>query len=343
MTFPRRSTTWSLETRSGRNTAEVQASKRKQYIEYLERQFEEARLAGGSLREQYERVKERVKKKHKALLTEVFREVVKPPGSDSDSDSEYSSATEAESTNSELEAVTSGLKRLLSSDESESPRVKKERLSLCPSGNNMADSEAARLERENSERAALKKRTEEEAAARKAEQEARERRDREIRARREQEEAARRKKEWEDSVRREKEAAIEKELREQAAAREQEQQRLEREALRAQQEAEERAKEAARLEIERQLAEAEAQRAAEAAAAAAAGVPPPPVPPPNKDADAMATLITLFNKRFDNMNSVLANERAERKVRRRNQVDKEAPEEECLSRTEVHETRTSYT
>ena len=139
------------------------------------------------MREQYERVKEKVKKKHKALLTEVFRELVKPPSSDTDSDSEYSSATEAESTNSELEAVTSGLKRLLSSDESEFPTLKKERLSLCPTGENMADSEAARLEKEKAERAALKKRTEEEAAARKAEQEARERCDREIRARREQE------------------------------------------------------------------------------------------------------------------------------------------------------------
>ena len=237
---------------------------------------------------------------------------MKPPHSESDSDSEYSSATETESTNSEIEAVTSGLKRLLSSDESECPTLKKERLSLCPSGENMADSEAARIEREKAERAALKKRTEEEAAARKAEQEARERRDRELRARREQEEAARRKKEWEDSILREKEAAREKQLREQAAAREQEQLRLEREAARAQQEADERAKEAARIEIERQLAEAEAQRAAEAAAAAAAGAPPPPVPPPGKDADAMASLITLFNKRFDNMDSVLAKERAER-------------------------------
>ena len=99
---------------------------------------------------------------------------MKPPSSDSDSDSEYSSATEAESTNSELEAVTSSLKRLLSSDESELPTLKKQRLSLCPTGGTMADSEAARLEKEKAERAALKKRTEEEAAARKAEQEARE-------------------------------------------------------------------------------------------------------------------------------------------------------------------------
>ena len=69
MTFPRRSTFRSLETRSGRNTDEAQVSKRKQYIEYLERQFDEARLAGGSLKEQYERLKEKVKKKLKALLT----------------------------------------------------------------------------------------------------------------------------------------------------------------------------------------------------------------------------------------------------------------------------------
>ena len=66
------------------------------------------------------------------------------------------------------------------------------------------------------------------------------------------------------------------------------------------------------MEFERQLAEAEAERAAEAAAAAAAGVPPPPVVPAKADPDAMATLITLFNKRFDNMDNVLAAERAER-------------------------------
>ena len=115
-------------------------------------------------------MKEKVKKKHKALLTEVFREVVKPPGSDSDSDSEYSSATEAESTTSEVEAVTSGLKRLLSSDGNELPTLKKERLSLYPQNREttMADSDAARLEKEKAECAALKKRTEEEAAARKA-------------------------------------------------------------------------------------------------------------------------------------------------------------------------------
>ena len=77
-------------------------------------------------------MKEKVKKKHKALLTEVFREVVKPPGSDSESDSEYSSATEAESTTSEVEAVTSGLKRLLSSEGSELPTLKRERLSFYP-------------------------------------------------------------------------------------------------------------------------------------------------------------------------------------------------------------------
>ena len=70
-------------------------------------------------------MKEKVKKKQKALLTEAFKEVVKPPGSDSDSDSEYSSTTEVESTTSELEEVTSGLKRLLSSDESEPPTLKK--------------------------------------------------------------------------------------------------------------------------------------------------------------------------------------------------------------------------
>ena len=259
-------------------------------------------------------MKEKVKKKHKALLTEVFREVVKPPGSDSDSDSEYSSATEAESTTSEVEAVTSGLKRLLSSDGNELPTLKKERLSFYPQSREttMADSDAARLEKEKAERAALKKRTEEEAAARKAEQEARDRRDREIRARREQEAAAQRQKEWEDSIRREKEAAREKERREQEAAREKERLRAEKEAERAEKEAEDFARENARLEIERQLAEAEAERVAEAAAAEAANIPPPPEVPTKADPDAMATLITLFNKRFDNMDNMLASERAER-------------------------------
>ena len=101
------------------------------------------------MREQYERVKDKVRKKHKALLTEVFRKIVKPPGSDSDSDSECSSATEAESTTGtiELDAVTSGLKRLLSSDEGEFPTLKKERLSFYPPGAPMADSDAARLEK----------------------------------------------------------------------------------------------------------------------------------------------------------------------------------------------------
>ena len=65
----------SLETRSGRNSAEVQASKRKLYIEYVVRQFDKARLAGSSLKEQYERVKEKVRKKHKALLAQIFKEI----------------------------------------------------------------------------------------------------------------------------------------------------------------------------------------------------------------------------------------------------------------------------
>ena len=66
------------------------------------------------------------------------------------------------------------------------------------------------------------------------------------------------------------------------------------------------------MEVERQLAEAKAQHAAEAAAAAAAGVSPPPAPPPATDRNDIANLITLFNKRFVNMDSVLARERAER-------------------------------
>ena len=64
--------------------------------------------------------------------------------------------------------------------------------------------------------------------------------------------------------------------------------------------------------MEHQLAEAEAQWAAEAAAAAAVGAPPPPVPTPATNQNATASLITLFNNRFDNMDSVLAKEHAER-------------------------------
>ena len=64
--------------------------------------------------------------------------------------------------------------------------------------------------------------------------------------------------------------------------------------------------------MERQLAEAEAERSAEAAAAEAAGIPPPPVVPNKADPDEMATLITLFNQRFDNMDNMMAAERAER-------------------------------
>ena len=40
-----------------------------------------------------ERVKEKVKRRHKALLTQIINKVVKPPNSDSDSNSEYNSAT----------------------------------------------------------------------------------------------------------------------------------------------------------------------------------------------------------------------------------------------------------
>ena len=45
---------------------------------YLERQFGEVWLAGGSKKEQYKRVEEKVRKKHKALLTQIFKETVKP-------------------------------------------------------------------------------------------------------------------------------------------------------------------------------------------------------------------------------------------------------------------------
>ena len=68
-------------------------------------------------------MKEKIKKKHKVLLTEIFKEIVKPPGIDSESDSEYSSANETECTTSKLEAVTSGLKKLLSSEEGELPTL----------------------------------------------------------------------------------------------------------------------------------------------------------------------------------------------------------------------------
>ena len=88
--------------------------------------------------------------------------------------------------------------------------------------------------------------------------------------------------------------------------------------------------------MEHQLAEAEAQRAAEAAAAAAVGAPPPPVPPPATDPNAMASLITLFNKRFDNMDSVLAKERAEREKLEEEIRSSRRPRKRSALRFEVH-------
>ena len=133
-------------------------------------------------------MEEKVRKKHKALLTQIFKETVKPLDSVSESVTECSSATETEPTTSELKAVTSGLKRLLSGDEGELLTLKKERLSFHPPGKTMADNDTARLKKERAERAALKKRADLEAAARKAEQKATERGDREIKAHRKQEE-----------------------------------------------------------------------------------------------------------------------------------------------------------
>ena len=88
--------------------------------------------------------------------------------------------------------------------------------------------------------------------------------------------------------------------------------------------------------MKRQLAEAEAQRAAEDAAAAAVGAPPPSIVSDKTDADAMATWITLFNKRFDNMDSMLAAERTERE-KLEHKMRPTALQEKCLPRYEIHE------
>ena len=67
-----------------------------------------------------------------------------------------------------------------------------------------------------------------------------------------------------------------------------------------------------REEAARLIAEAEEQRRLKEAAALAANFPPPPTVPGSAEANDMANLITLFNKRFDDIHTQFAHERAER-------------------------------